>query len=154
MPAPAAVSCCGRGLLSGPRLGATRIGDMISRVSRSRCWTLLGLAIALLAMPAVLGAYSLMGFSLTTQNVLAREVVLLVLAGCLLALVRYKERLGWTSIGLQRPAFADTGLWVAITFVGVALAAGLAFGICEIFGWSIGSPDSSSFEALPTWVLL
>lgn len=126
-----------------------RIGDYTARK-----WTLTGLLIALFAMPVVVGIYHLKQIPLTVPNVLLREVIIFAIGGVLLAIIKYREGLGWESVGLQRPKLGNTSLWVLITSVGLALALAIAFGLISIFGWSFGSPDSSTVEKLPAWVLL
>ena len=121
---------------------------------KARPWVLTGLAIALLALPVVVGIYNVWQIPLTAQNVLIRETIIFAFGGLLLLLIKYKEGFGWDSIGMQRPLAGNTALWVLITSVGVILAFALAFGIINICGWSFGSSGSSAFDALPAWVLL
>src|SRR4030095_15244375 len=80
--------------------------------------------------------------------------ILLPVAAFVLFISRKKERLGWASVGLQRPALGNTAIWVLITFVGVALAIALAFGFIKLFSLPLGNVDSKAYDALPTWVLL
>ena len=119
-----------------------------------RGWTLVGLAFALGAMPLVIGLFNILRVPWTTQNVLAREIALFACAAFVLFIIRNKERLGWDSVGLQRPALGSTALWVLIAFVGVVFAGALAFGIIKLFHLPFGSVDSASYDALPKWVLL
>ena len=123
-------------------------------LNNTRPWVITGLAIALLSLPVVVGVYNVKEIPLTVQNVLIREIIIFAFGGLLLLLIKYKEGLGWDSIGMQRPQAGNTALWVLITSVGVILAFALAFGIINICGWSFGSPGSSAFDALPAWVLL
>lgn len=127
---------------------------MNTRDYTSRLWTPIGLVIALFAMPVVVGFYHFKQIPLTVPNVLVREVIIFAIGGVLLGLIKFKEGLGWKSVGLQRPAAGNTVLWVLISSVGMALALALAFGLISIFGWSFGSSDSSAFDKLPVWVLL
>jgi CAAX protease family protein len=119
-----------------------------------RRWTIVGLALALFSMPFVIGLFTAFRVPLTTQKVLLREIILFALAALVLFIIRRKERLGWDSVGLQRPALGNTAIWVLITFVGVALAITLAFGFIKLFGLPMGNVDSKAYDALPTWVLL
>jgi membrane protease YdiL (CAAX protease family) len=125
---------------------------MISRPMRR--WTMVGLALALFSMPFVIGLFTAFRVPLTTQNVLLREIILFALAALVLFIIRRKERLGWDSVGLQRPALHKTLKWALITFIGVALALSLAFGFIKLFKLPVGSSDSQAYDALPTWVLL
>jgi membrane protease YdiL (CAAX protease family) len=68
-------------------------------------------------------------------------------------IVRRKERLGWESVGLRRPAIGNTALWVLITMVGAALSIAIAFAFIRLLNLPIGSLDSAKYEVLPTWVL-
>jgi CAAX protease family protein len=124
-----------------------------ARSTASR-WTYVGLGIALAAMPLVVGFFNFLHVPWNTRNVVSRELVLLALAGVLALIIRRKERLGWSSVGLGRPKLGSTALWVLITFGGVVAAAALAFGIAALFHWPVGSADSNSYDALPGWVLL
>jgi membrane protease YdiL (CAAX protease family) len=119
-----------------------------------RPWTLAGLVIALFAMPLVIGLFNAFEIPWTTQNVVLRELALLASAGALLFVILPKERLGWGSVGLERPAAGNTALWVLITMLGIALAIALAFGVIKLFELPLGSVDSSAYDALPIWVLL
>jgi membrane protease YdiL (CAAX protease family) len=117
-------------------------------------WTLVGLAIALLAMPLVLWLFTALQLPLTTANVVLRELGLFALAGVLLFVIRRKEHLGWDSVGLHRPATRDTLLWVVITLLGIVLAGAMAYGVIKLFDLPVGSPDSTAYQALPTWAIL
>ena len=118
-----------------------------------RRWTLAGLTVAFFAMPLVLGLFTALRVPLTTQSVLLREIILFACAGAVLFIIKNRERLNWDSVGLRRPAVGNTALWALITFVGVALASALAFGVIKLFNLPLGSADSASYDKLPTWVL-
>jgi len=122
------------------------------RLQTSR-WTVIGLAIAFFAMPLVLGLFSSTHIPWTARNVVLRELSLLGFAVLLIFIVRRKERLGWESVGLQRPAIGNTALWVLITMVGAALSIAIAFAFIQLLKLPIGSSDSAKYELLPTWVL-
>ena len=115
-----------------------------------RRWTMMGLALAVFSMPFVIGLFTGFRVPLTTQNVLLRETILFALAALVLFIIRKKERLGWDSVGLQRPALSNTTIWVLITFVGVAVAIALAFGFIKLFSLPLGNVDSQTYDALPT----
>ena len=112
-----------------------------------------GLLIALFAMPLLIGLYTSLDVPLTAPYVVLRELMLFGFAIVLLVLVRKREGLDWRSIGLQRPSPGKTALWVLITFVGIALAAALAFGLIKLFGWHSSTSDASYFDTLPVPVL-
>jgi CAAX protease family protein len=117
-------------------------------------WTLLGLAIALASLPIIIATFTVFDIPRTTANLLIREIVIFALAGFLLALIRSKEKLGWNSVGLERPAIGNSALWMLITIVGVVLAMAAAFGLIHLFGWSFGESDATSSHAVPLWLTL
>jgi len=116
-------------------------------------WTSLGLAIAFFSLPTVTALFRLLQFPWTATNILLREAVLFGFAGALVLIIRRGEGLGWESVGLQRPALANTALWVLITIVLVIIAGALAFGVIKMFGWPIGRKGPLSYDLLPTWAL-
>jgi CAAX protease family protein len=127
---------------------------MTSNDGSMRRWTRTGLAIALLAIPLVIGLFNALRMPLTTPNVMLRESALFAWAAALAFIIRRKEGLGWDSVGLQRPAAGGTAVWVLITILGVALAIAMAFGVIKLLGLPVGSVDSSAFDRLPTSVML
>ena len=76
--------------------------------SQRRRWTVVGLVIAFFAMPVVLGLFSATRIPWTIQNVVLRELTLFAAAAGVAFIIRRKERLGWDSVGLQRPAMGKT----------------------------------------------
>jgi hypothetical protein len=121
---------------------------------KTRGWTIFGLAVALLVAPLVLVLFNVLHVPWTTRNVVLREATLFAFAALVLFIVRRKEKLGWDSVGLQRPALGNTILWVLITIGGAALAIALAFGINKLLGLPFGGSSSqNSYASLPMWVL-
>ncbi len=117
-------------------------------------WTSVGLAIALFAMPLVVGLFNVLDIPVTARNVLLREAVVFGCAAALAFVIRGREHLGWDSVGLQRPRLGNTALWVLITMAAAVGAVALAFGVSTLFGWKIGdSPSAAAFGALPLWVV-
>src|SRR5215510_9053222 len=98
-----------------------------------RRWTIVGLLIALFSMPWVSALFTLLRIPLTAQNVLFREAILFTCAAFLLFIIRRKERLGWDSVGLQRPPLGNTAIWVVVTFVGVLVGLAIAFALIKLF---------------------
>jgi hypothetical protein len=96
-----------------------------------REWTVIGLVVALLGIPLVMAVYTMLDVPRTAGSVLARELIVFAMAGILLWLIRSREGLGWNSVGLQRPAPANTALWVVLTFFGVGIAFALAMGVAS-----------------------
>lgn len=116
-------------------------------------WTAIGLAIAFFSMPLLLGLFSSTHIPWTVRNMVLRELSIWAFAALLMFIVRRKERLGWESVGLQRPAIRNTALWVLNTMVGAALSIAIAFAFIRLLNLPIGSSDSAKYELLPTWVL-
>lgn len=123
-------------------------------LSQSRRWTAIGLVVAFFGMPIIIGLFSATQIPWTMRNVALRELALFGLAGGLAFIIRNKERLGWESVGLQRPAAGNTALWVLITILGVAFSIAVAFGLIKLLKLSVGSSDSAKYELLPLWVLM
>jgi hypothetical protein len=113
-------------------------------------WTVVGLVIAFFAMPVVLGLFSATRIPWTIQNVVLRELTLFAAAAGVAFIIRRKERLGWDSVGLERPAVGKTALWVLLTIVGVALAVAVAFGLIKLLKLPMGSSDSAKYDLLPS----
>jgi membrane protease YdiL (CAAX protease family) len=117
-------------------------------------WTLVGLAVAILATPLVVGLFTALQVPLTPLNVLLREIALFGLAIVLAVIIRRRERLGWDSVGLRRVGASTTLLWVLIAIVGVLVAGSLAFGVIRLLGVPLDRVDSAAYDALPVSVLL
>jgi uncharacterized protein len=122
--------------------------------SQRRHWTVVGLAIAFFAMPLVVWLFSAARIPWTPRNMVLRELTLFAAAAAVGFIIRRKERLGWESVGLQRPALGKTALWVLLTILGVALAIAAALGFIKLLKLPMGSSDSAKFDLLPTWVVL
>jgi len=119
-----------------------------------RRWTIVGLLVALFSGPLVSALFAVLRIPLTPQNVLFQTAILFACAALLLFIIRRKERLGWDSVGLQRPPLGNTAIWVVVTFVGVLVALAMAFALIKLFHLPVGSSDFQALEAFPTWVLL
>jgi len=119
-----------------------------------RRWTIIGLLVALFSGPLVSALFTVLRIPLTAQNVLFQTAILLACAAFLLFIIRRKERLGWDSVGLQRPPLGNTAIWVVVTFAGVLVALAMAFALIKLFHLPVGSMDSQALAALPKWVLL
>ena len=123
-------------------------------LSQSRRWTAIGLVVSFVGMPIIIGLFSATQIPWTIRNVALRELSLFGLAGGLAFIIRNKERLGWESVGLQRPVAGNTALWVLITILGAAFSIAVAFGLIKLLKLSVGSSDSAKYELLPLWVLM
>jgi membrane protease YdiL (CAAX protease family) len=116
---------------------------------------LFGLVVALFSMPLIVGLFAWLEIPWTPRNVLLRELAIFACAGLLAFIIRRKERLGWDSVGLQRPAAKQTALWVLISIPIIAAALAVAAGINHLLGLPMGqSADASKFAQLPAWVLV
>jgi membrane protease YdiL (CAAX protease family) len=120
----------------------------------SRGWTGIALALALFGMPLVVGLISAYVGPRTTTNTLGRELAIFAMAAFVAYIIRQRERRGWDSVGLARPALANTALWVLIALLGTIAAIAVSFGIIKLFGLRFGSSGSGGIDALPTWVIL
>jgi membrane protease YdiL (CAAX protease family) len=116
---------------------------------------IVGIVIALFALPAVVGLFTALRIPWTAFNIVLREVAVFVWAGVLVWIIRRKELRGWESVGLQRASLGKTALWVLLTIPMIGLALFLSFLLIMLFKLPFGSsPDAASFEQLPIWVLL
>jgi membrane protease YdiL (CAAX protease family) len=129
---------------------------MTTTQTGSRGWTAIGLLTALFLGPVFLALYRLARPEITTFNVTLRELTILAMAGLLALIIRFGERLPWSSVGLARPRAGNTALWVLITLLGAAAAVALAFGVIHLLDLrpAFKSPDALAFERLPPWVIL
>src|SRR3954454_22176543 len=118
----------------------------------SRAWTYAGLAIALFGAPAVVVLFKLAGFTRADFGAtVVRELIILGLVAFLFWIIRAREKLPLSSIGLRRQKIVPALLW--------SLAAMLAFGIgiaaCLILFPLVGlNYGSSSGPAVPLGVSL
>ena len=124
----------------------------VSSPAAGRTWTYVGLAIALFAAPAVVILFKLAGFSRADFGAtIARELIILALVGFLLWIIRAREKLPLSSIGLQRQKILPALGWsIAVMLLfGVGIAACLV--VFPLVGLSYGS---SSGPAVPLGVSL
>ncbi len=129
---------------------------MTTTQTGSRAWTAIGLVVALLLGPVFLALYRVARPEITTFNVTLRELMILAMAGVLALIIRFGERLPWSSVGLARPRAGNTALWVLISLLGVAAALALAFGVIHLLNLPVAfeSSDALAFGRLPRWVVL
>ncbi len=118
----------------------------------SRSWTYVGLAIALFGAPAVVVLFKLAGFTPADLGAtVVRELVILALVAILFWIIRSREKLPLSSIGLKRQKIVPAVLWslaVMLTF-GLGIA-GCLFAL-PLIGLSYGS---SSGPVVPIGVSL
>lgn len=102
-------------------------------------WTGLGLAIALLGIPAVTLAYRVaVGEISTIGQMLSREAVIFLLLGILLWIVGRGERRPLSSIGLRRGRTGRSLLWGVAAFVLLGVGTAAALGLLPLLGLSYG----------------
>jgi len=118
----------------------------------ARSWTYVGLAIALFGAPAIVALFKLLGFTREDFGAtVIRELFILALVALLFWIIRSREKLPLSSIGLRRQGIVTTILWslAAMLMLGVGIAACLI--VFPLIGLSYGS---SSGPTLPLGVSL
>jgi membrane protease YdiL (CAAX protease family) len=116
----------------------------------------LGLAIALLAVPVFTGAYRFFtGENHSDPQVAGREFGVFLLAGLLLWLIRKRELLPLTSIGLHVDKLGRSllrGLLLAVLILAVTVGLYL---LLQSFGIRLGDSDTGAYHpSLPVLVLI
>jgi membrane protease YdiL (CAAX protease family) len=117
-----------------------------------RGWTYAGLVIALFGAPAVVVLFKLAGFGRADFGAtIVRELIILGLVGFLFWIIRAREKLPLSSIGLHRQKVIPALLWslAALLLFGIGIAACLI--VFPLIGLSYGS---SSGPAVPLGVSL
>jgi membrane protease YdiL (CAAX protease family) len=120
--------------------------------SVTRSWTYAGLVIALFGAPAVVVLFKLAGFTRADFGAtVVRELIILALVAILFWIIRSREKLPLSSIGLRRQKVVPALLWslAAMLMFGVGIAACLI--LFPLVGLSYGS---SSGPAVPLGVSL
>jgi membrane protease YdiL (CAAX protease family) len=117
-----------------------------------RSWTYAGLAIALFGAPAVVVAFKLAGFGRGDFGAtVVRELIILGLVAILLWIIRARENLPLSSIGLRRQKVVPAILWT----VAVMLLFGVGIAACLLAFQLVGlSYGASSGPAVPMGVSL
>lgn len=122
----------------------------VSPVARS--WTYVGLVIALFGAPAVVILFKLAGYTRADFGAtVVRELIILALVAILFWIIRAREKLPLSSIGLRRQRIIPALLWslAVMLLFGVGIAACLI--VFPLIGLSYGS---SSGPAVPVGVSL
>lgn len=116
-------------------------------------WTYVGLALALLGIPAITMLHrTLAADPMAGSGLVVRELAILALVGVILWLVKAKEGMPLSSIGLRPDGLAKSlgwGVLLAVACLGAALACLAAFSALDI---SYGS-DSGIARSLPVVIL-
>jgi len=121
--------------------------------TRSRAWTLAGLALALVAGPALLIAQkAVTGPIAGVPQILAREGMLFALAAVLVLIILRGERLPLSSVGFNLDRPGRTALLTLGIFL--ALCAGVAVALLLLHVTGLPMPDSKGFKPPPGVVTL
>jgi len=118
----------------------------------ARLWTYVGLAISLFGTPAIVILFKVAGFTRADFGAtVVRELIILALVAILFWIIRAREKLPLSSIGLRRQKIVPTLLWslAAMLMFGVGIAACLI--LFPLVGLNYGS---SSGPAVPLGVSL
>jgi membrane protease YdiL (CAAX protease family) len=125
---------------------------MTSLDNNSRAWTYGGLAVALFALPAVMLVFRLAGYSRADSGaVVVRELAVLALVALLLWIVRFGERLQFSSIGFRRQPVGWAVLWTLAVMAAFAAALFLCLGVVlPALGLKYGSGGGPAASLLVT----
>ena len=86
--------------------------------SASRTWSLVGIAIAIFGLPAIVGGHHYLVTERTASATVVRELLIIALTVALLWIVRTKERLPLSSIGLSTERLWRSLAWaIGLTLV-------------------------------------
>ena len=116
-------------------------------------WSLTGLVIALLGLPAIAFLFRLVvATTPAAGQLVVRELAMFALLAVLVGIVRRKERLPLSSMGLRTRAVGRSLLWgmAGLLLLGAGLVASVA--LVHVVGLSYGA-GSAAFIA-PAWVRL
>lgn len=115
-------------------------------VSVSRIWTLIGLAIALFGLPAIVSGFHFFGDEPTTTTKLARELSILGLTVGLLWIILTREKLPLSSIGIRHDRIWRSLAWgIGLTIVIFAMLVG-CLALYGAFGISYGNGEGSAIS--------
>jgi membrane protease YdiL (CAAX protease family) len=128
---------------------------MASTSRAARPWTWVGLAVSLAGIPFVIAIYKLLGFTRSGSGaVVVRELCILALVGLVLWIVRAKERLPLSSIGLKRTPIGATLLWTLAVLIAFAATLFACLGlVLPALGLAYGSSGGLA-PALPVTLLV
>jgi uncharacterized protein len=118
---------------------------------KSRSWTMIGLAVALIGLPAIVFSYRMIvGETTAASQLIARELVVFALLGFLIWIIRSREQLSLESIGLKTAAFGKSLLWGLVGFLLCGIGVAVSLLILGVLGLKMGG-GSEGF-ATPTYV--
>jgi membrane protease YdiL (CAAX protease family) len=108
---------------------------------KSRPWTLAGLALAFLGLPAVVTLYRLVAPDPGAGGAVAvREIVILALVGLLIWIVRRRERLPLSSIGIGPAGIRRSLAWSLLLILLTLLGFAACLGLFALVGVEYGQP--------------
>jgi uncharacterized protein len=120
---------------------------------KSRAWTIAGLAIALLGLPAIVFSYRMIvGETTSASQLIARELVVFALLGFLIWIIRSREQLSIESIGLKAGALGKSLLWGLVGFLSCGVGVAISLFLLGVLGLKMGG-GAEAF-APPTYVFL
>ena len=118
----------------------------------ARSWTYSGLALALFGAPAVVILFKLAGFTRADfAATVVRELIILTLVAILFWIVRSREKLPLSSIGLKRQKIVPAVLWSLAVMLMFAVGIAACLLVFPLIGLTYGS---SSGPAVPIGVSL
>ena len=122
----------------------------------NRSWTYAGLGIALFGIPAVNLIFKAGGFTRSADNaIIVRELAILALVALLLWIVRGRERLPLSSIGLRRQPIGHAILWTFVAMVAFAAALFFCLGLLlPSLGLTYGSQGAPAVSLLVTTLVV
>jgi uncharacterized protein len=117
---------------------------------RTRRWTRIGLAVSLLALPAIALAFRRWADPTDPAAVLVREAAMFLAGGLLVLILRRGERCGWEAIGLGGAGVGSTVLWGILGALACAAAVAAVLVASQLIGRPFrGVPDA---PLLPPWL--
>ena len=118
----------------------------MATVSRA---TWIGLLLSLFAMVVIRYVIVYFAYEITFGWAILKETLIWTSAAALLIIIRYGERLPFSSIGLGTSRWWKSIVWGLVTTLVLALVVG---GLAYLTGWRHG-PGSAVSEKLPLWLI-
>src|SRR5687768_8835993 len=113
---------------------------MTASSSATRTWTVAGLAIALFGAPAVVALFKLAGFTRADFGAtVIRALLILALVVVLVWIIRKREKLPLSSIGLRRQKIIPAILWSLAALLAFLAGIAACLAAFSVAGLSYGS---------------